>query len=119
MENKNNEELELKDEKESLDNSNENNKVENENVVTEKEDVKVVYVDSRENVSIPNVIRDEDKKPEVEEKTTGKKVLDFFITTLNGMAIGLFATLIQLENSSQRIHLCIQYLLMVQLHFSF
>jgi len=94
MENKNNEELELKDEKESLDNSNENNKVENENVVTEKEDVKVVYVDSRENVSIPNVIRDEDKKPEVEEKTTGKKVLDFFITTLNGMAIGLFATLI-------------------------
>ena len=29
-----------------------------------------------------------------EEKSRGKKVLDFFITTLNGMAIGLFATLI-------------------------
>ena len=30
----------------------------------------------------------------VEEKKNGKKVLEFFITTLNGMAYGLFATLI-------------------------
>lgn len=41
-----------------------------------KEEVKEVKVESKD------------------EKTTGKKVLDFFITTLNGMAIGLFATLI-------------------------
>ena len=60
-----------------------------------KEDTKVIYVDSRENVSIPNIIVDEKKDNNVpEEKTKGKKVLDFFITTLNGMAIGLFATLI-------------------------
>ncbi len=62
---------------------------------TNDENVKVVYVDSRENVSIPNVIVDEKKdNKEPEEKSKGKKVLDFFITTLNGMAIGLFATLI-------------------------
>ena len=36
----------------------------------------------------------EDAKASNDEKSTGKKVLDFFITTLNGMAIGLFATLI-------------------------
>ena len=60
-----------------------------------KEDTKVIYVDSRENVSIPNIIVDEKKDiKEPVEKTKGKKVLDFFITTLNGMAIGLFATLI-------------------------
>ena len=60
-----------------------------------KEETKVIYVDSRENVSIPNIIVDEKKDiKEPVEKTKGKKVLDFFITTLNGMAIGLFATLI-------------------------
>ena len=59
-----------------------------------QENLKVVYVDSREEVSIPNVVHNEEKKPDVEDKTRGKKVLEFFITTLNGMAIGLFATLI-------------------------
>jgi len=61
---------------------------------TEEKEEKVVYVDTREKADIPNVIITEKPKPDNEEKTRGKKILDFFITTLNGMAIGLFATLI-------------------------
>ncbi len=55
---------------------------------------KVVYVDTREKADIPNVIITETPKPTIDDKSRGKKILDFFITTLNGMAIGLFATLI-------------------------
>ncbi len=62
------------------------------NVVLEKENV--VYVDTREKADIPSVVVDQTPKPENNDKTTGKKVLEFLITTLNGMAIGLFATLI-------------------------
>ena len=58
------------------------------------ENVKLVYVDTREKADIPNVVVTQAPKPEEDNKSTGKKVLDFFITTLNGMAIGLFATLI-------------------------
>ena len=62
------------------------------NVVLEKENV--VYVDTREKADIPSVVVDQTPKPENNDKTIGKKVLEFLITTLNGMAIGLFATLI-------------------------
>ena len=61
---------------------------------TDDKEQKVVYVDTREKADIPNIIITETPKPAEEENTRGKKVLDFFITTLNGMAIGLFATLI-------------------------
>ena len=36
----------------------------------------------------------EERKMEQEIKQKENKILDFFITTLNGMAFGLFATLI-------------------------
>ncbi len=65
---------------------------ENSEVVIEKENV--VYVDTREKADIPSIVVNQTPKPENNDKTTGKKILDFFITTLNGMAIGLFATLI-------------------------
>ena len=61
---------------------------------TEEKEEKVVFVDTREKADIPNVIITETPKPTDDDKSRGKKILDFFITTLNGMAIGLFATLI-------------------------
>ena len=61
---------------------------------TEEKEEKVVFVDTREKADIPNVIITETPKPTNDDKSRGKKILDFFITTLNGMAIGLFATLI-------------------------
>ena len=55
-----------------------------------KEEVEAVEAEASESNETKAEVKDE--KP-VEEKKS-KKVLNFFITTLNGMAYGLFATLI-------------------------
>ena len=65
------------------------NSLENKNEVEAKEaEVKEEVIEKEPQAKV------EDAKASNDEKSTGKKVLDFFITTLNGMAIGLFATLI-------------------------
>ena len=67
------------------------NSLENKNETETKEAEVEVKEDVKE--TEPQV-KVEEPKSSNDEKTRGKKVLDFFITTLNGMAIGLFATLI-------------------------
>ncbi|MBR6071714.1 MAG: PTS sugar transporter subunit IIC [Acholeplasmatales bacterium] len=76
----NNEKIVSETVQDSLENKNENE--------AKEAEVKEEVVEKEPQVKV------EDAKASNDEKSTGKKILDFFITTLNGMAIGLFATLI-------------------------